>query len=155
MYTLERVIPFVDAVFHVLEHNAPLDDAVAILRAAENQHQIQLLTPPSSSALQVTDAQYGALVEGHFYAFVSETHLVLPASWYDEITIQLPYGYIYTATWRAYGQMLATWANRIRWLGAGDWHYMDFYKGPDDTVIEGYQAWAETAMRVIQAKCRE
>ena len=95
------------------------------------------------------------LIEGNFFAFLSETHLVFShASEYDKISLLLPGGLTWSASWRALGTMLAEWANQARWVDKVDWCYMDFYGGIADDQIHGIEARQDTVMQVIEAKCR-
>ena len=60
--------------------------------------------------------------------------------------------FTYSWTHREWGHMMAKWANSEEWLGCNEWQYLDFYGGLNDRLIEHYNPWSATAMRVIEVK---
>ena len=155
---LNREIPFVNAVFQVLEGNAKIEDAIHLLQAAEQHNNIKIVHAKFEE-LDLPDAPeelYEELIEGNFYSFLSETHLLLSPSWqYDSYSLLLPGGYTWTATNRAWGQTLATWANSAAWAGRDDWDYVAFYGGYTLDIIESYEQWQEVALKVIHMKWQQ
>jgi len=152
---LDRNIPLVDAILRIIEGDADEMKAVEILLNAESEHGVSLVLPAVVGIPEAPEELYNTLIQGNFFAFLSETHLVFShASEYDKISLLLPGGLTWSATWRAWGATLAEWANQDRWGGKSDWCYWDFYAGIVDEYIHGIEAWQDTVMRVIETKCK-
>jgi len=152
---LNRATPFVDVICRIQEGQAQEIEAVEILLQAEQRHNITHVRPAVEGLLDAPEELYHALIEGNFFSFLTETHLVLShASPYDEITLLLPGGYIWSATWRAWGATLADWANQSGWGGKVDWRYMDFYTGYPSDYFHDFEPWQDVVLHVIEAKCR-
>jgi len=150
---LDRSVPLVDAIFRVIEGTCSELEAIQLLSEAETLTEVKLLStkpPPPSKQIPVED--YEKLVEPRMNQFLSETHLVLGSKEYNDLHILIANDYSYAWTHREWGYMLAKWANDIRWLGHFDWNYLDFYGGLNDRIVENYDAWCATAMRIIEIK---
>jgi len=152
---LNRAIPFVDAICRIREGKAHEIEAVGLLLQAEQKHGVMLVRPAVEGLLDAPENLYHAFIEGNFFSFLTETNLVLShASAYDEITLFLPGGYTWSATWRAWGATLADWANQAAWGGKTDWQYMDFYVGYPLDHFRDFEPWQDVVLRVIEAKCK-
>jgi hypothetical protein len=150
--TLERGVPFVDAVFRVMEGTCSESDAAAILREAETRNNVRFLTVPGTvKARRLPDELYVA-AEEHIQKFLTETHMVFGGYEYSEMDVMYR---DYTGSWshRAWDALVTRWANHEKWLGKGDWTYLDFYGGLNDRVVKDYLAWSEAMMQVVHTKC--
>lgn len=150
---LNRSVPFVDTIFRIIEGVGSELEAMQILSEAETVTEVQLLStkqPPPSKQIPVED--YEAFVEPRMNKFLSQTNLVLGSTEYSDLHIVIANNYSYAWTHREWGYMLAKWANGIRWLGSEEWKYLDFYGGINDRVVENYDAWCATVLRVIEMK---
>lgn len=150
---LDRSVPLVDAIFRVIEGTGTELEAVSILVGAENLYGVKLsTTKPPKPLKKIPVEKYSELIEDRMNQFLSATHLIIGSSEYSQLSIVLLGNYTYSWTHREWGHMLANWANETKWLGSDGWNYLDFYGGPNDRLIESYNAWCETLMRVIATK---
>jgi hypothetical protein len=104
LFHLDRSIPFVDTIFGILEGTASDASAIQLLRKTEQKHQIQLIMPTRPDIPHAPDDVYDRFIRQNFFAFLSDTQLVLGAFEYDNITLLLPDTTQWTATFRAWGQ---------------------------------------------------
>ena len=149
---LDRSVPFVDAVLGIIEGTGTVREAIEILLQAEDTYHVEFLVKPYPEAKEMPEELYGSYVEGNLFGFLSATQLVLGSYDYDKLTIIFGDGFTYTLSHRAWGAMMAEWANRTHWLGVSKWDYTDFYMGPNDAVIQNYTRWSEIALRLIEFK---
>jgi len=150
---LERSVAFVDAVFKVIESKGTEMDAATILRNAEKLHGIEFLIGPAAPTLiQIPISQYSAIVEDRMHKFLSASHLVIGSAEYARLHVVISGTYTYEWTHREWSHMIGNWANQVKWLGEPDWSYLDFYGGPNDRLIENYNIWCATVMKVIERK---
>lgn len=150
--SLDRSVPFVDAVFRVLERTGTEAEAAKILLEAESRHNVRFLTVIGSvKAKHLPDHLY-ATAEDHVHRFLTETHMVFTGYEYDQMDV-LYKNYAGSWSYRAWGALVTRWANSVRWLGKGDWTYLDFYGGLNDRVVKNYLAWSEAMMQVVHTKC--
>ena len=152
---LDRSTPFVDAALRVVEGTGTDLEAIEILLHAEGTYHVQFLVKPNRELKELPEELYDSYVEGDLFAFLSATHLVLGSYDYDKLTIIFGDSFTYTWSHRAWGVMIAEWANRTQWLGVSKWDYTDFYMGPNDAVIQNYTRWSEVALKLIELKTRK
>ena len=158
MITLDRRIPFVDAVLA-----GRTTTAASLLLNAERRHGLRFAVLADYWPEDNRDEWY----ESHLWPFLSETHFVVtagdlfPNGWslVDAARVD------HTPTWRQWGGVVADWANR-HWLtrpgGVGEtgwsraarpWEYLDFYMDVYLTgVIERYVDWRNAILRVLDVK---
>jgi len=150
--TLDRGVPFVEAVFGVMSGQAPETEAALILRAAELEHDLRFLTVPRAVKARPLPDRLYVTAEGQAQKFLSETHMVFTGYEYDQVAVM--YG-DFLCQWspRAWGALVTRWANHENWLGKSDWTYLDFYGGLNDRVVKDYLAWSEAVLQVVEAKC--
>jgi hypothetical protein len=153
-YQLDRNIPFVDSVFRIIEGVGSEEEAVHILAEAEQRYEVYLIQPPlEGTPARLPDALYSTAIEGSFFVFMAETHLLFSPTWYyDNLTLVLPGGYTWDATHRAWGDRLADWANMFCWCARDDWDYVPFYLGYIIDMIADFEAWQEVAWRIVGLK---
>jgi len=150
---LDRSVPFVDAVFRILDGTSTEIQAVGILRDVERLCGVEVSTAKQSRLLQeIPVEKYTELVENRMNDFLSATHFVLGSAEYSQLSIVILGSYTYPWTHREWANMVARWTNKTSWLGAKNWNYLDFYGGPNDRLIENYNAWVETALRIVRIK---
>ena len=152
MLHLQRSVPFVDSVFRIIDGETEYDESINLLIRAEQSSGIRIIIPALGGVRYMPEEKFSSLIEGNFYEFMDTTHLVLPVAWYDDLTILLPNDYAYAGTWRAYSNVLSSWANRLEWLGKKSWDYMDFYRGLNNSIVERYDEWSHTAAKIIELK---
>lgn len=151
LQVLDRSIPFVDAVFRILEGAGTESEAALILRDAEARNGIRFSTVCRvPEAIHLPDELYEA-AEHNIHRFLTETQMVFGG--YEYAQLDVMYG-DYVGLWshRSWGALVAGWANQTNWLGKSDWNYLDFYGGLNDRVVRDYLTWSEAMMRVIQVK---
>src|SRR6266498_1794175 len=112
MLHLQRSVPFVDSVFRIIDGETEHDEAISLLIRAEQSSGVHIIMPLLEGVHYMPEEKFSSLIEGNFYEFMDITHLVLPIAWYDDVTILLPNDYVYAGTWRAYSNILSSWANR-------------------------------------------
>jgi hypothetical protein len=151
--TLDRSVPFVDAVFRILDGTGTEVEAVNILRDIERLCEVELSTAKQTRALEeIPLERYSELVEDRMNKFLSATHFAIGSAEYNQLRIVIMKRYTYPWTHREWANMLAKWANKTSWLGWKSWNYLDFYGGPNDRLIENYDVWIETALRIVRTK---
>ncbi|HWS99384.1 MAG TPA: hypothetical protein VN256_03855 [Pyrinomonadaceae bacterium] len=150
--TLDRGVPFVDAVFRVMAGEATETEAALILRSAELMHEVCFVTVPRAVRARPLPDRLYVTAEGRVQKFLGETHMVFTGYEYDQVAVM--YG-DYLCQWspRAWGALVTRWANQENWLGKRDWTYLDFYGGLNDRAVKDYLAWSEAVMQVVHAKC--
>ena len=150
--TLDRGVPFVEAVFRVMTGAGTEMEAALILRAAELEHGVRFLTVPRAVKARPLPDRLYVTAEGRAQKFLSETHMVFTGYEYDQVAVM--YG-DFLCQWspRAWGALVTRWANQEGWLGKSDWTYLDFYGGLNDRAVKDYLAWSEAVLQVIEAKC--
>ena len=149
---LDRSVPFVNAVFRILEQTGGVSEAASILRAAEDRNNIHFLTISRiPEAAPLPDELYDS-AERSIYQFLTETQMIFGSYEYSQMNVMYQ-DYVGLWSHRSWGALIAGWANQSNWLGKDDWNYLDFYGGPNDKVIKDYGVWSEAAMQVIQTKC--
>lgn len=150
--TLDRGVPFVEAVWRVMTGAGSETEAALILRAAEHEHEVRFLTVPRSVKARPLPDRLYVTAEGQVQKFLTETHMVFTGYEYDQVAVM--YGE-FLCQWspRAWGALVTRWANQRGWLGKSDWTYLDFYGGLNDRVVKDYLAWSEAVLQVIEAKC--
>ena len=150
---LDRSVPFVNAIFRIIEGTATGPEAVHLLSNAEAESEVKLSSKePSQPCEAVSVEQYQEIVEPRMNRFLDRTHLVLGRAEYDRLHISIAGKYTYSWTHREWGHAIAKWANNIGWLNRHDWNYLDFYGGLNDKVVENYNAWCAAVIRVIEIK---
>jgi len=150
---LDRSVPFVNAVFQIIEGSGTETEAARILGEAERAHDVKFLSgSPDETIKEIPANKYTELVEPKIRGLLSTTHLVIGSAEYGRLHIVIAERHTYNWTHREWANMLADWANQIRWLGVENWKYLDFYGGPNDRLIENYNDWCATAMNVIHTK---
>ncbi len=148
-------IPFVEAIFRVVEGNGKESEALQILLAAESDSEVKFLVEkPSESLAQIPVERYQEFVEPKITRFLTQTHLVLGSNEYNRLQVVLAENHTYLWTHREWGHTMANWANSHVWLGHNEWNYLDFYGGLNDRVVEKYNAWCEVAMKVIELRSK-
>ncbi len=187
-YNPDRTIPFVDAVYRIVEGSGPYDDAVALLEDAEVKHGMHIVYslddalsggpylpvddhPPSWSEvlrlvstwsqfqehydLAPPDVEQAAL-QAHLFPFISETGFIVQGmDFTNNHFIVFSSGLLVSWTQRAWGGVMAAWANSVDWMPRcnkrGDrysWKYTDFYGG--SALFEQYAAWATIVQEVVR-----
>ena len=159
MIVLDRKIPFVSAAL-----DRRLDDAVAILREAEQQHGLRWIKlPVNADEYNNMDEWY----ESHLWPFLSATHFLLAGDdlFGNDWALTDDMGIDHTPTWRQWGWHVADWANR-NWftrpssIGKTEWlraqrpgEYLDFYMADYiSDLIEGYSTWRDAVLQILDAK---
>src|SRR5215216_2833706 len=114
--TLDRGVPFVEAVFRVMTGAAAETEAALILRAAELGHDIHFLIVPRAVKTRPLPDRLYVTAEGQVQKFLSETHMVFTGYEYDQVAVM--YG-DFLCHWspRAWGALVTRWANQENWLG--------------------------------------
>jgi len=96
-----------------------------------------------------------AALQTSLFPFPSDTGVILQGMEFsDEHFIVFSSGLLVSWTQRAWGQVMAEWANSVGWAPRYDkrgdrysWNYVDFYGGSG--LLDGYMAWAQTVQDVI------
>ena len=150
--TLDRGVPFVDAVFRVMAGEAAETEAALILSAAELAHEVSFVTVPRTVKARPLPDRLYVTAEGRVQKFLTETHMVFTGYEYDQVAVVYR---DFLCQWspRAWGALVTRWANQENWLGKRDWTYLDFYGGLNDRAVKDYLAWSEAVMQVVDAKC--
>jgi hypothetical protein len=152
MLQMDRRVPFVDCIFRIIDGATTESEAVDILRQAETGSGVELSSIyPYPAPRQIPAERYHEEIEIGIESLLNSTHLVLGTYHFCQL-VTLFTGGVYQWGHREWGHIAARWANKTEWLGKKDWGYLDFYNGPNDRLIEGYNAWAETVMRVVRKK---
>lgn len=98
---LDRSVPFVDAVFRIIEGAGTQFEAVNVLREAESVCGIELTTkPPIQSVQEVMIERYTELIEPRMQRFLSATHLVIGSAESSRLHVLALGGYTYKWTHR-------------------------------------------------------
>jgi hypothetical protein len=151
---LNRNIPFVDAVFRVMEGTRTLSEVAAILRQAERKNKICFLTANQLNELPILTDELYDIAENELYNLLTETEMVFGS--YEYSRLDLIYdGYLGLWSHRSWGATIAEWANRNQWLGKLDWYYLDFYGGLNDRIVQNYLSWSDVMMQAIAQKSAE
>ena len=149
---MDRQVPFVDCIFRIMKGTAMEGEAVNILKQAEIESGMEVSSVyPYPAPRQILVERYDEEVAPGIENFLSATQLVLGVFWFSKLFTLFING-VYQWGHREWGHTVARWANKTKWLDKDDWEYEDFYFGPNNRMIEGYDAWAETAMRVVRIK---
>lgn len=97
----------------------------------------------------------------NLYSFITETQLVLQGIDFTNNHFLMINGVVHAWSSRAWGQVLAEWANKSDWgqhfNKKGDkysWNYTDFYINMSDQIIKDYELWKESLTNVINYKCK-
>jgi hypothetical protein len=163
LITLDRRIPFVDAVLSVHDSNAPLENAAHLFAEIEHKHGLRITSDYiAAEEIEVSDDWCRNML----FPFLTETHLVITGG--DLLipcTIYNDFGQEVSFSWREWGGWMAEWANKFwfpRPVGLGttrwtrqkrDWNYLDFYNRDYlNYQIENYDIWADTVVQVIKKK---
>lgn len=152
---LDRRVPFVDAIFRIMVGSGRESEGVELLLEAEALCEVKFLSvAPSQHPKEIPVERYEEFVENRMNHFLTRTHLVLGSREYSELHVLIADNYTYSWTHREWGHMLAKWANAARWLDRAEWEYLDFYGGLNDRVVENYNAWCATVMKVIETRSK-
>jgi 3-methyladenine DNA glycosylase AlkD len=149
---MNRDVPFVDCVFRIIEGLALDDDAVRILRQAEEISGLELSSVyPYPAPGQISEDSYYEVIDPNLEGFLNVTELVLDSYYFNQLFPIFNKG-VYLWGQRAWAETISSWANKSNWLNKTDWDYLEFYNGLHDRLIENYELWAKTVLRVIRKK---
>ncbi len=159
---LDYSIPFVKQVWDYRQRLIPIEECVTTLEAACERHGISFVVPelvfdekgnsidprmPHVRIISDDEQEWERWVDTNFFAFLTETHLVLRSSDYSPLYSTIIGPIVIYTSMRAEGSMYAKWANSISWLGKQDWDYMPFYIG---YIADDYEEWSKTAFYVLE-----
>jgi hypothetical protein len=155
MIRLDRTVPFVRAALE-----GAISEAATILQDAERRHGLRWLAVDENRPENNCETWY----QLHLWPFLSETHMVLTGGdmQYSECSLLDTEGSDHFPTWRHWGEIVATWANRswfprpaglgaTKWYQAQrPWNYLDFYCCSYlDGVVEEYDLWRSAVWKVL------
>jgi hypothetical protein len=124
----DRRVAFVDLALRVADGQAPAAALRTALRALERRHGVRL-RPAWDGRPTMTDPD--AWIADHLHPFLDDTHLTIAGGEFcNDIDVCDAAGAQLGATWRAWGGILADWANRRGWPRSPAprrWTYLDFY----------------------------
>lgn len=202
---LERSLPFVDAVFRIVEKRGTAREAARILLAAQRRHGLSIvrcslpsdyveacvagliagsadLSTPSKDRppddmgeelcalyvkprpIQQPPGLVGPLdppIERSLLGFLDQTGLIVTAeNFLDEYRIFFwGAGAHWSCTWRAWGEIVAMWANRLEWMtpdpNIHTWKHLDFYMDlfQLNTIIEDWNRWYAAEQMALEEAC--
>lgn len=156
---LDTNVPFVSAVFEGTV-TGDFNAAAAILQLIEVRHKVMFTT-----LLPMDEGVFWSnrWVQDRIHPFLRETQLVCTAgdllsyaAIFDRVGRRL------SASWQAWGKVLADWAN-ASWFakpsgdadsqGTLEWGYMDFYtESYIEYLVEGYATWSKGIRDTIARK---
>ncbi len=151
MFRPDRRVPFVNAVYSVVSGSGSLVDVSVLLCALEEKHGV-FFRPIGDRPLMPDDVA-DVWVKQNLHPFLEETHLVLAGSALgNDIDVCDRRGFQLGASFRAWGGIVAEWANQRGWPDgqpARTWSYVDFYlNGPDMLGYEDFERVVLEAMRL-------
>ena len=152
---LNRRIAFVAEILAIMEGEGDESKAINLLHEAETDAKLEITTvTPFPPPPMLPEHLYERFIEKNFYNFLSHTNLALGAADASRILLIFADKFYYAWGIREWGYMIAKWANLTEWLGRRDWEFAEFTGGPSDIVIENYDYWSRTTMRILRAKSR-
>ena len=151
MFRPDRRVPFVNAVYSVISGSGSLVDVSVLLCGLEEKHGV-FFRPIGDRPLMPDDVAE-RWVKENLHPFLDETHLVLAGMTVcNEFDVCDRQGSQLCASSRAWGAIVAEWANRRGWPNgalARTWSYLDFYvNGPEMLGYEDFERDVLEAMRL-------
>jgi hypothetical protein len=175
---MDRSVPFVAAIYNILDGKGTLQQAVDVFREAEMKTGVTVLGPPAmlpdwkafmpEIPCSDSDIERGQAMwkpDGPIVQLIDRLHLILTGEdicgmEYNNFLVETPsLGKMVAPmpTWRYWGEITAGWlSNRgvqVPFHPKRKWTYLDFYmRDYVNKYIPLYDEWGDTVLKVLRLK---